>query len=487
MGLALTSCTVPVADEEAVGRQLQPIVNGVTDSTYQAVVAWIHGSKCSATIVATNPSTGEGWALTAAHCVNQTLGNLRQGNNHANGQFDRQYPVADVDVHPGYGDASAFDFAMIRFTGADANTPVLPVLAPSQDTLTAGSSAVLVGYGNVNGPSGTTLRHRADVTVDGASPTLVAWDQQNGNGGVCSGDSGGPALYDVGGSPQVAAVHSFITDSTCEDFGVSVRASAVKESFVDPFIAGQPYGLETCSVCRDAHASLDGRCTGDIQACQNSATCQAFLNCAQGCATNACVVQCSIDQPAGRAAYDSIIDCYCTEACPAECAGDSLCLEPGACWLPSTDPNPSCQSCLDTACCAEATECATDAECNTCLTSTAKPLLCNTKPKVQAVLDCVEACDPSCDFGIADASSTSSSSSSTTGVGGGEPGVGGADPTTTVTSGGLGAGGAAPVAAPAGTVTDSGCQLGRGSRGGEGAAWLLAALVGCFTRRRRAR
>ena len=64
----------------SVGSEEQGIINGSLDQTHQAVVAYLHGSKCTATIV--HVAGNVGYALTAGHCINNNLGKLYQGFNH---------------------------------------------------------------------------------------------------------------------------------------------------------------------------------------------------------------------------------------------------------------------------------------------------------------------------------------------------------------------------------------------------------------------
>jgi hypothetical protein len=81
--IAMLGCHDP---GPAPSSEATPIINGTPDSTYAPVVAYLHGGKCSATIVHVDGDTG--YAVTAAHCISGQLGLLRQGDNHANGSFD---------------------------------------------------------------------------------------------------------------------------------------------------------------------------------------------------------------------------------------------------------------------------------------------------------------------------------------------------------------------------------------------------------------
>jgi len=478
--LGITACLAEkdplVLDDGPLGTSTSPIVNGQLDSSHEAVVAWIHGSKCSATIVAVQGSTG--YALTAAHCVGGSNGTLRQGSNH--NSPDRTYDVIDQEIHPRYGEADAFDFAMLTFTGADGNTPVMDVLTPAQDSMGVGSPVTLVGYGIT--PSGNSQRRVASNTLsnDLTNDIFVSYDQSGGQGGVCSGDSGGPSFFEVAGTEYVAGVHSFVSQGpntpTCEGLGVSVRASGVLDSFIQPYIDGQPYGIEDCEVCRDAHVragqSITAGCQAPLIACVQSSDCISYDQCTASCFGQACRNECGQENPTGKALLDALDACVCESACVAECAVSERCEPEPACWIDLE--NDSCESCLDNACCGEATACSTDAGCLACATGSSTTENCEANPAFVALATCLESsCSDTCpDFGI--------SSSGAGGAGGG---------------GGVGGGNAGPAGVGAGptgdddddddTVTTGGCSLG-GRDQGPGLAFLLGLMALRFGRRSRA-
>jgi MYXO-CTERM domain-containing protein len=408
IALGCAACTgdQPAWDAERLGESDEAIVNGSLDTTHQAVVAWLHGSKCSATIVHVSGSTG--YALTAAHCVGGPLGEIRQGNNH-NSQYIA-YPVTNATIHPEYNASNAYDFAMLTFSGATAATPALPVLSLAQDNINNGTVQELLGYGlTENG--GTSLRHTIDRPVAFNSPLWLGWNQQTG--GVCSGDSGGPALHSIAGQEYVSAVHSFVSNANCNGFGVSVRASAVRDTFIQPYIDGTPFQPQTCGQCFDAHTK-QGACADEVDDCFANPSCEAYVDCLGTCFTQSCVHQCAVTHSSGKSLFDDIYACACDGACSAECSGDPICEPTPACFVEATDP--SCNGCLESACCDEATVCATDSFCLDCVTSSSPNPNCENNAKLIALSSCLET---SCG---ADCAITSSGAG---GGGGSEPGVGG--------------------------------------------------------------
>ncbi|MEM6787286.1 MAG: trypsin-like serine protease [Myxococcota bacterium] len=483
-GLGGSSCTAPESDPTR--STSSPIVNGALDTTHDAVVAWLHGSKCSATIIAVDGNTG--YALTAAHCLGPPNGTLRQGPNH--NQAERTYDVVEQAVHPRYAEASALDFAMLRFTGADANTPTMEVLTPAQDTMVVGSTVTMVGYGIT--PQNNSRRRFATNTLTGdlTNDVFVSYDQSQGQGGVCSGDSGGPSLYAVGGTEYVAAVHSFVTQGnfpTCEGLGVSSRASGVLDSFIQPFIDGTAFGLESCEVCRDAHIrpGAVASCGDPVIDCFQENDCLDYNQCLRSCPDEACRNACGQDNPNGKAVFDGIDACVCSTACSVECNDSSRCEPDPVCWLEVEDD--TCQSCLEGACCAEAGACAAESACLACAEGDATDG-CDAVPTFAALTACLEtSCDEAC-------SDWRSGDDDDTGAGGGGDGTGAAGGGPTVPTSPGGDASANDDDDGDRLVPTSGCRIG-GAPIGTGPApssvpwWIVATglAVAATARRRRAR
>ncbi len=103
-----------------------------------------------------------------------------------------------------------------------------------------GGPVTLVGYGST--PALNTIRRRVDGRFVEITPLTIAVDQTNGLGGVCFGDSGGPALVTQGGAEVVAGVMSFVAStSLCNVVGVSGRVAfrGVRDEFLDKVLLGQ--------------------------------------------------------------------------------------------------------------------------------------------------------------------------------------------------------------------------------------------------------
>ncbi len=214
-------------------RTSEAIYNGELDTTNQAVVAWLHNSKCSAVVIARQGFTG--WAITAAHCAALPLGSLYQGNDHNNP--DRTYSVVEQFVHPEFATNPAYNFALLQFSGADASTPVMAPLAPFEDPVGVGTSLTFSGYGNTE--SGSTSRRYMGVVEALTVSPIEIYSESTVNAG--SGDSGGAVIVQIGGEPRLAGTMSYIVGDPGNPTGTGcARVSAVYIDFLVEVI-GLPY------------------------------------------------------------------------------------------------------------------------------------------------------------------------------------------------------------------------------------------------------
>lgn len=241
----------PTELPERVGQGQTQIINGIEDSTHDAVVALFGNSgACSGTIIHHEIGTGSSYILTAAHCFEG--GAMQQVAIGDDYQFASQVlSVVDWDQHPQWNpNQLAYDFAMIRAVGGNSSTPSIPVLTPEEDTMASGTALVHVGYGVLSAPNGSTSqRHYATGYVNETAQTQFDYAQPNM--GPCSGDSGGPNLVDMGQGERVAGVISY-GDETCATYGVSGRVSSVSE-FINDFV-----GIESPSTSATTTTGVGG-------------------------------------------------------------------------------------------------------------------------------------------------------------------------------------------------------------------------------------
>lgn len=188
--------------------------------------------------------------LTAAHCGEGLAAAdvaVYIGDDPSKDLVDHLYPVTDLLLHPAY-DAGTIrnDIALLRLD-QDVTEPYADPVAPlTIDLQTVEGDAVnFVGFGRTEF-STSNLKLQTDNVVagfgcghpycgDGADPDTQVWYQQtDGAGGPCNGDSGGPMFVSRKGKPYVAGVTSF-GDRFCRFFGVSTRVEAY-EGFIQDFV-----------------------------------------------------------------------------------------------------------------------------------------------------------------------------------------------------------------------------------------------------------
>jgi MYXO-CTERM domain-containing protein len=495
----------PVPTEgERVQSDDSAIINGQLDATHTAVVAVLAPDfECTGTVL--QVTGGIGYVLTAAHCC--PAGDLPTevviGPDYNTG-VSHQIVPGSVNKDPCYLDfaGGTDDVCMLKFKNA-TGVPTIPAMSSQTDTLAIGTPITYVGYGITAAPpgGGNSLRRRVDKTIGGLDTYFVEYASA-GQSGTCEGDSGGPGIVTINGQEMVASVTSF-GDKQCNQLGTSMRTSAVYTSFIAPYLADQPSNpvcpiTFDCNVCSQA-ATQHAGCTDVTNKCFNDAQCSALAQCYQTCTSTACINACNTAHVGGLQKYEAINSCICTGACPQACGQTSTCTGP-KCGLKVTDG--TCKTCVESACCAEAWECQSDATCKKCFTTAAAPAACATNAKAAAYYACAKttcACNVNDPANAGGTTSAASSSAASTGSGemttsgaGGSGGAGGEASTATTTVAGVG--GAASATAASGTGgsgTDTqvgGCACSTADRG-EGSMAPFAALavgaIGIVARRRR--
>ncbi|MBL9026884.1 MAG: trypsin-like serine protease [Myxococcales bacterium] len=315
------ACSVepsPDAPEERVAERDDSIIGGTADTTHKAVM-WLYdedqGGSCSGTVIAKNGGTA--WVLTAGHC--EGIDFVIQANNYEtcfnnnDPNCEAVYQVTADQAHPSWnGDAgNGYDFRILTISGA-ANAPVIPA-AQNPDGLSPGSPIEAVGYGIT--PNNNSIRRHVTETVDQlyGTPPLIMADQTDGTGS-CSGDSGGPVLF----NGNVVGVTSF-GDQNCTQYGAYGRVQAVYSTWIAGIIGGVV--MPNCDDCFNSATQPNGACGSQYTACGNNQDCVDFATCINACTTDSCIQGCVNAHPTGYDLYVAIIDCGCS-ACASECANE---------------------------------------------------------------------------------------------------------------------------------------------------------------------
>jgi Trypsin len=346
------------SSNEQLGSNRAAIVGGQLDTTHHSVVAVISvddptnptkGESCTGTIVSVSGDTG--YVLTAAHCfvdipaTYTTIVFTTDDYDPLN--FASGHKILDHAVNPFYSPSShLFDFAMLKFSGA-TGLPSTPVLSAADDDLAAGTNITMVGYGftlddvTSTDPDASvnTSRRSVSVPIEVLDENQIIINQTTAGGGQCQGDSGGPLLYSKNGTDYVSGVIS-AGATNCTGEGLSNRASTVLDSFIAPYVNGEPISTTpTCDTCQATAGS--GPCESQETACGKSNDCSQYSVCIAKCADGdtACTGACG---PAGADDYNALSACV-DSACATYC-NDAGADDAGASAPKPIDPAPSSSS-----------------------------------------------------------------------------------------------------------------------------------------------
>lgn len=288
-------------------------------SLHQRSGNYVYASPfCSGTLIAADV------VLTAAHCLDVGKGKKARamppdalvvyvGDRPADDLLSHVYAVADTVLHPDFHRVKLLDdVALLRV--ASPVTESLPVSClPASLGFTSadiGQTLNFAGFGTTeHGTSGMKLQVNLPLAAlgcgvygcpnSGDSATQLSYSQADYQGGPCSGDSGGPAFFERGGTPYVAGVTSY-GDYACREYGVSTRVDAFA-SWIDAYVDGsQELDCSADGVCNEA-CEVDPDC-GANEGCGDG-VCDATESCDGRSGTTACSADCpgkTTGKPSGR-------------------------------------------------------------------------------------------------------------------------------------------------------------------------------------------
>ena len=405
----------------------QPILGGSLDTVTQSAVAVglvqagtseVYG-VCTGSLVKVDRANDVAYVLTAAHCASGEVEavDVRIGNDWREPDVILAAAQVTVDENYALSGGESDDFAVIALRNLPATLPTPFNLPGATDGVSTGTSLFVAGYGNTvsyGDPSGTTrFRKSKTLTVaDASDARILTLDQPQG--GLCDGDSGGPALLGT----TVVGVASYVGgsqgDNPCIGTAVSARVSSGLP-FIQAVLNGQtPPPPNACLACR-AQTATGGICKQKHDFCEANAACKALTACLQTIESAADQQACIEQNPGGVGPLTDALDCPCADACTTECSGNAACAEVEACGF-QFQSGPY-NTCMLGACCTEMDKAIADPLGYRCLAENPPPAGCDTNAATVALNACSDA---ACGTGSSSSGGSSSGRPSSSSGGGGE-------------------------------------------------------------------
>lgn len=272
--------------QEPLEQRQQPIIGGKEDLSHPAVGVLTTNTFtpfCTATLIAPR------LALTAAHCLDIAKAlNLKLRfridlPSQAATGFDQHFvDVENTSVHAQWAPSTMsfdHDIALLRFREA---IPLIQPMALYPNAMEGDwlqKRITAIGYGLLQTRPQTIeakRKHSVSLPISAVIPSFFRVFEANKS--PCSGDSGGPALFQEGEQISILGVASHVTGSlagpnqpACDGMTAYLRVDAY-QAWLKPFLE-EPQGLckqdSDCTVpqrCRD-HTRFEESCSKESERC----------------------------------------------------------------------------------------------------------------------------------------------------------------------------------------------------------------------------
>lgn len=297
----------------------QAVIGGKPDTRYPSIgsLQAQRRSFCTGTLIASR------LVITAAHCIDSAVDSQNRGikiefriDTPTTNSFQSTYYEVDSMInHPQYGRSSGRivnDIGVVILKKDVTGVTPMPVNTTALSNTLVGKKVLFLGYGLIQTRPQRTApgrKYGAEITCRRVENDRIQ-TQDNGTS-ICSGDSGGPALYTVNGTLSLIGVNSYVTGSTsggqpnCDGDGWSFRTDFFT-SWIQPLINKHGGKCKTdtdCGPCYKCDAT-QGKCVlkGTAQTatyckpCSNPSQCGGNTNlCQRQAAGNRCLQACDIN------------------------------------------------------------------------------------------------------------------------------------------------------------------------------------------------
>ncbi len=231
-----------VSERPTIGQRRDGVVGGQKDNRFPAVGALTVSGRtfCTGTLITPR------FVITAGHCIDAAKGYKARGAKvkfridwpTANGNSFKSayYDVDKMDTHPQYNRGQSTiknDLGYMVLKQDVPNIQPIPINRTPMSSSWVGKKAFFIGYGLIQTtprPISPNRKYSAEITIRQVlGDRFQTFDRGKS---ICSGDSGGPALYKVNGKYVLIGVNSYVSGGVsggrplCNGAGYSFRVDA---------------------------------------------------------------------------------------------------------------------------------------------------------------------------------------------------------------------------------------------------------------------